>query len=135
MPRNVALDLDALARDLDPALIGAVLRQARIVHHGARALAVGEARLLHRQRAGVKGDVGANAVRIVADAHAQHLQRLDHLDRDRADLGVHPLHVEQARGAQIVLHAAVDHRQGGVHHVQMRIDAQRHGEEDAPSGE
>src|SRR5512143_1880859 len=80
------LDLDAFAGDLDPAFVSAVLGQARIVHDRARALAIGEARFLDRRRAGLEREVGLDAMRIFADAHAQHSQGLDDVDGDGADL-------------------------------------------------
>ena len=131
MPRTSLADVDALALHVDEALIRSVLGQPRVVHDRAWALAIGEARFFHRLGARGEDKIGCDAVFVVTDAHPQALQRLDHLDRDGADARIHPLHVEQARGAQIVLHAVHDHRERGIHHVQMRIDAQRAGEEHA----
>src|SRR4029079_459691 len=127
---GVALQFDALTGDLDRAFIRTVLGETGIVHYRARTLAVREAWLFHRRRAGMEGDVGLDAMRIVADAHTQDFQGFDDLNGNRADLGIHPLHVEQPRGVQIMLHAAIDHGEGRVHHVQMRVNAECNGEID-----
>src|SRR5204863_139529 len=71
---------------------------------------------------------GETAIRRI-DRHAQSVQWFDHLDADRAGADIHPLHVEAARGVQRGLDAVADHDKGGVRDVQMRIDAERGGEE------
>ena len=110
----------------------AVLRQPRVVHEHARTLAAREARLLDRRMAALKIRSGGDAAVIWREAHTQPLQRLDHLHLDRPDAQIHALAVEPADGAEIMLHAVDEHAERGVDDVEMRIDAQRGGEEHRP---
>src|SRR5580698_2295931 len=119
-----ALDRDAFSVQRDVAVIGAVLGKPGVVHHRARADAIGEARLLYRRRARVEGEIGLDAVRVLADRHTQRLERLDDCDCARAAARGHALHGQHARGAQVVLHPAHDQRERSIHHVEVRIDAQ-----------
>src|SRR5215469_2483869 len=87
-PRAVAradepVDADPLAVALHPAGVAPVLRQARVVHHRARAVAADEPRLLDRERAALEGHVGLESLVRRIDDHPKTLQRLQHLDGDR----------------------------------------------------
>ncbi|MGD0865515.1 MAG: hypothetical protein ABSA49_08165, partial [Rhizomicrobium sp.] len=66
---------------------------------------------------------------VIIDPQAQLPERLDYFDGDGTDLRVHSFGAEQARRVQIVLHAILDDGERRIHHIQMRIDAERGCEE------
>jgi len=82
----------------------------------------------------VKNELGTDPVIVLGDSNAQAAQRLQHLDAQRPDVGVHPLHAEHSRNPQIVLHAVGNDAERAVHHVQMRIDPERRRKETRPIG-
>jgi hypothetical protein len=132
VPQVSALATETLAVDLDVPLVGAVLGETGVVHHRHRSDATGEAGLLDGGEAGREGDVGRHAVGFVAAGDPQHVQRLDHLDLDRADPGVEAFHVQRAGGVHVVLLVAADDAERGIHDVQVGVDAQR-GREEQPA--
>lgn len=115
-----------IAVDGDPAFAADVLGQARIVHEGPRPHAPDEARLLDGEGAAGEGDLGFEPLAV--HLHLQHLQRLDHLDGDGTDGQIQALRMQDLRGVQAVFDPVADHGEMGVGHVQVRIDAERHGE-------
>ena len=70
----------------------------------------------------------------IVDQHAQFLQRLDHVDANRAGGNIHALHVEAARGVQRGLDAVAHDDKGRVRDVEMRINAERDRKEGGVSG-
>ena len=88
-----AVDGDVLAAGADPARVTAELGHAGDVRDEARAEAALRARFEDGGAAAFEQQVGGDAVFVVRHDDAQRLERLDHLDADRADLDVHALHV------------------------------------------
>src|SRR5690606_3166301 len=62
-------------------------------------------------------------------AHPQTLQRLDDFGGNRSDMRVHAFHVEETRGMDVALYAVDDDAERRIHDVEVRIDAERGGEE------
>jgi len=76
-------------------------------------------------------DVGGDRAVIAGDGQAQFLQGFDDGDGDRADRQIEPFAAHAFGGAQIMLFAVDRHAEGGVHDVELRVDAEGGGEEDA----
>ncbi len=116
------------AIQLDPAGVAAVLREARVIHESARSVAADEPRLLHRKGPALENDLGLEAILRRVDDQLQPLERLDHLDGDRPDREVHPLHLQPAAGVQGGLDAVAHHAEAGVGDIEVGIDAEGQGE-------
>ena len=127
-------DIDIPAVDGDRAGPVAVLSQSGIVHHQPGPFATDEAGLLDRLVAGSQDDVGGDRAVVAGDGQAEFFQGFDDGDGDRADGQVEPLAAHSFRGAQIVLLAVDRDAEGGVHDVELGIDAEGGGEEDAAVG-
>ena len=104
----------------------AALRHARHVHHGAGADAADEARLQDRRGAAGEEQFACDAGVVGRNAEAQFVQRLQHLQRDRANAQIHALPMEDAAGEQAVLLATRQHRNRAIDDVEVRVDAHRH---------
>ena len=104
----------------------AALRHARHVHHGAGADAADEARLKDRRGAAGEEQFPGDAGVVGRNAEAQFVQRLQHLQRDRANAQIHALPMEDAAGEQAVLLATRQHRNRAIDDVEVRVDAHRH---------
>ena len=132
-PRSVAradktVNAPPFAVHLDPAGVAPVLGQTGQIHRGARPLTADKTRLLNRKRPAHKQDIGPEPLLGRVDAKPQLVERLDDIDRDRADRQVHALHVQPAAGVQIGLDPIPHQAKAGVGDVQVRIDPERHGE-------
>ena len=125
-PTGGGMQRRALAIDFNPSRVVTVLSQAGVVHESARPDPVREARLLDRKRPAGKVQIGLHTLAI--DGDAKLLEWLDNLDPDRADLQVHPLHPQLARGVEVVLDPIADHRKMRVGNIEVGIDAKCHRE-------
>ena len=136
-PRAVTGGAGALGVDLegdaggqrDGALPRAPLGEAGVVHHRhvvAHDLLPG---LLDGLGAGPEGDVGGEAVVVLAHHVAHGPQRLDDLDAQRPDLGG-PGGGHGARREHRVLDAVVHDRERGVDHAPVRVVAHGAAEEE-----
>ena len=125
------LDLETPALDLERPRPAAELGEPGRVHHDLGAGAQRRARLLDRRRARSKHEVAGDPARVRRHAQAQRAQRLDHLDRDRADARLAALERREARGVHGELPPVCEHAEGSIHHAAVGIEAERRAEEQA----
>ena len=85
-PRLARLEVVHLAVDLDPALPSAELGEAGVVEHHPHAHLLEEVRLLDRCRPADEGEVRPKSLLRGVDLEPERMERLEHLDLDRADL-------------------------------------------------
>ena len=95
------------------------------VHDGAGASAVGKAWFFDWGAEAVEPQVGLYAIGDIIHLQAQLLQRLDDLQRDRADLQIHALAAKMSGGKYPVLHTVLLHHEVRVHQIQVGIDTKR----------
>ena len=125
-------DLGPFTVDLDPPLVVPVLRESRQIHERSGTQASEEAGLLDHPSPGVKRQVSAEPVLVLAHPNTQCPQRLDDLDLDGADTRIHALHPEGAGGEDAVLNAATYDAEGPIHDVEIRVDPERSREVELP---
>ena len=111
-----------------------ILRGARQIHHHARALAACEARLFNGFMARRGGQAAAQAAFIIGQCDAGFAHRFDNFDSQRPDGQGKSVTQHFFGGAQIILPPLIRQRKTGIHNVQLRIDAERSGEEDRAVG-
>ena len=92
-----------------------------------------EARLLDRPGAGGEGQVGPEAVGLGVDEHPQQPQGLDDLDRDGTD-GGGAVARATGRGVHGHLLAVDDHAERAVDHLAVRVEPERHAEDERAVG-
>ena len=127
-------DIDVLPVDCDRAGPVAILRQSGIVHHQSGAVAASEAGFLDRMMPSGKLDGGGDRTVVAGDGKTKLFKRFDDGDGDRSDGQVEPLAAHSFGSAQIVLLAADRDAEGGVHDIELGVDAEGGGEEDFAVG-
>jgi hypothetical protein len=130
VPQVPGVSFAPVAVDLDPALVMAVLRHARVIHEGARADPMDEAWFLDRKGAPAEGHFRSYPLERL-EPHLEALQGLDDLDMEGADREIHPLHAQFPARMDAMLDPIADDVEMCVDDIEVRIDAERRGEEAA----